>query len=131
MLPPLTDRGDLPPGIHPAGWSEIEQRFGTGSVSRAGAYAKLRHLHQLAERTEQLVRFLVFGSFVSAGADPRDVDVVLVMAGGIPPGRGPSRISHAVLASGCRGAIRGECLLDTSGYASGGPDAGVPRDVAN
>ena len=80
MLPPLTDRGDLPPGIHPGGWSEIEQRFGTGSVSRSGGYAKLRHLHQLAERTEQLVRFLVFGSFVSAGADPRDVDVVLVMA---------------------------------------------------
>jgi hypothetical protein len=80
MLPPFTDSGDLPPGIHPAGWSEIEQLFGSGSASRADAYAKLRHLHELAARTERLVRFLVFGSFVSALANPRDVDVVLVMA---------------------------------------------------
>jgi hypothetical protein len=80
MLPPFTEKGDLPPSIHSAGWSEIERRFGTGSASRANAYAKLRHLHELAERTGRLERFLVFGSFVSAGADPRDVDIVLVMA---------------------------------------------------
>ena len=80
MLPPFTDSSDLPPGIHPAGWSEIEQRFGTGSLPRTEAYAKLRHLHRLAERTGRLVRFLVFGSFVSAHANPRDVDIVLVMA---------------------------------------------------
>jgi hypothetical protein len=80
MLPPFTGTGGLPPGIHPADWSEIEQRFGTGSVSRTAAYAKLRHLHELAARTERLARFLVFGSFVSAGAEPRDIDVVLVMA---------------------------------------------------
>lgn len=80
MLPPFTDSGDLPPGIHPAAWNEIEQRLGAGSASRADAYAKLRYLHQLAARTERLVRFLVFGSFVSTHASPRDVDVVLVMA---------------------------------------------------
>jgi hypothetical protein len=80
MLPPFTDSGDLPPGIHAADWSEIEQRFGTGSLARAEAHAKLRHLHRLAERTGGLVRFLVFGSFVSAHATPRDVDIVLVMA---------------------------------------------------
>ena len=79
MLPPFSTNGDLPPGIHPAGWSEIEQRFGIGSASRVNAWAKIRHLHELAERTGQLERFLVFGSFVSAGADPRDVDIVLVM----------------------------------------------------
>lgn len=80
LLPPFNEKGDLPPGIHPAGWSEIERRFGAGSVSRVNAYAKLRHLHELAERTGRLERFLVFGSFVSTGADPRDVDIVLVMA---------------------------------------------------
>ena len=80
MLPPFTANGDLPPGIHPAGWNEIERRFGTGSSSRVNACAKLRHLHELAERTGRLERLLVFGSFVSAGADPRDVDIVLVMA---------------------------------------------------
>ena len=80
MLPPFTEKGDLPPGIHSAGWSEIERRFGAGSASRVNAYAKLRHLHELAERTGRLERFLVFGSFVSTGANPRDVDIVLVMA---------------------------------------------------
>ena len=80
MLPPFNEKGDLPLGIYPTGWNEIERRFGTGSVSRVNAYVKLRHLHELAERTGQLERFLVFGSFVSAGADPRDVDIVLVMA---------------------------------------------------
>lgn len=80
MLPPFTANGDLPPGIHPAGWSEIERRFGAGSASRANAYAKLRHLHELAERTGRLERFLVFGSFVSTEANPKDVDIVLVMA---------------------------------------------------
>ncbi len=29
---------------------------------------------------QQLERFLVFGSFVSAGTEPRDLDIVLVMA---------------------------------------------------
>lgn len=80
MLPPFTEKGDLPPGIHPAGWSEIERRFGAGSTLRMNAFAKLRHLYELAERTRRLERFLVFGSFVSAGAEPRDVDIVLVMA---------------------------------------------------
>src|SRR3990172_11117052 len=80
MLPALNNAGDLPVGIHPADWNEIEQRFGRNSARRVQAYAKLRHLHELAHRTGALVRFLVFGSFVSAAVEPRDVDVVLVMA---------------------------------------------------
>lgn len=81
MLPPFADIGDLPPGIHAAGWQEIEKLFGTGSDRRTRAFGRLRHVHELASRTGKLVRVLVFGSFVSAAANPRDVDVVLVMAG--------------------------------------------------
>lgn len=80
MLPPLNEHGDLPPGVHLAGWKEIEQRFGTGSEARTRAFATLRHLHELAIGTGQLRRFYVFGSFVSAASDPRDVDVVLIMS---------------------------------------------------
>ena len=80
MLPPLNSAGDLPPGIHGAGWDEIGSRFGVGSRRRSSALAKLRHLHELAERTGALGRFLVFGSFVSSTAEPRDVDIVLVMS---------------------------------------------------
>ena len=79
MLPPLNSAGDLPPGIHRAGWDEIESRFGMGAPRRLSALAKLRYLHELATRTGALERFLIFGSFVSSKAEPRDVDIVLVM----------------------------------------------------
>ena len=81
MLPPLDASGDLPAGVHAAGWTEIGERFGKGSEARVRALAKLKHLHELAARTGMLKSFYVFGSFVSAAPEPRDVDVVLVMAG--------------------------------------------------
>jgi len=79
MLPPLNKNGDLPPGVHAAGWAEIGQRFGTRSSARLRALATLKHLHELAIRTAALKNFYVFGSFVSAAPDPRDVDVILIM----------------------------------------------------
>jgi len=80
MLPPLNENGDLPPGVHATDWKEIEQRFGARSETRIRAFATLKHLHELAVRTCELRNFYVFGSFVSAVAQPRDVDVVLVMS---------------------------------------------------
>lgn len=80
MLPALNEHADLPAGIHLADWAELEQCFGTGSDTRVRALAKLKLLHQLAERTGKLIRFVIFGSFVSAEPHPRDVDVALVMA---------------------------------------------------
>ena len=79
MLPPFNNTGDLPPGIHVATWSEVEQRFGMDSATRMRNLAKLKHLYELASRTGKLARFLLFGSFVSEVANPRDIDVVLVM----------------------------------------------------
>ena len=80
MLPPLNNTGDLPAGIHAADWTEIERRFGQNPEGRVRAYARLRHIYELADRTGALLRFIVFGSFVSTAVAPRDVDVVLVMA---------------------------------------------------
>jgi len=82
MLPQLNENGDLPPGVHAAAWTEIGQRFGTGSSARVHALATLKHLHELAVRTGALRAFYVFGSFVSAAPAPRDVDLVLVVDGG-------------------------------------------------
>ncbi len=79
MLPGLTQTGDLPAGVHEADWPEIEQRFGRGSEVRVRAFARLRHVYALADRTGWLRRFLVFGSFVSAVTDPQDIDVMLIM----------------------------------------------------
>lgn len=99
MLPPPNENGDLPPGIHIAAWDEIEKRFGGGSLARVRAMATLRHLHELAKRTGALLHFYLFGSFVSAAPEPRDVDVVLVMSGEFtvedcPPGS-QTLFSHA------------------------------------
>jgi len=79
MLPALNKSGDLPSGIHPAGWADIEQRFGIGSDTRVRAFATLRHLYELGSRTGALRGFYVFGSFVSSAPQPRDVDVILIM----------------------------------------------------
>lgn len=99
MLPPFNSAGDLPTGIHAADWNDIEQRFGENPEVRVRAYAKLRHLHELADRSGALVRFMVFGSFVSATMAPRDIDVVLVMAAGFrledAPRESRTLFSHA------------------------------------
>lgn len=58
----------------------MEQRFGTGAGARVKALATLKHVHDLAARTGCLRQFYVFGSFVTRAAEPRDVDVVLVMS---------------------------------------------------
>jgi hypothetical protein len=79
ILPPFTTSGDLPEGVHTAGWAQIDARFG-GSPARDRLLARLRHLHELAARTGKLKRFLVFGSLVSDVPAPRDVDIALVMA---------------------------------------------------
>lgn len=80
MLPVLNESGDLPPGIHVAGWTEIQERFGQGSVIRARAMSRLRHLHELATRAVALRRCYVFGSFVTSVPEPRDIDIVLLMS---------------------------------------------------
>ena len=40
---------------------------------------RLSHIHELAQRTGHLQRFVIFGSYVTAEPNPNDVDVVLVM----------------------------------------------------
>jgi hypothetical protein len=40
---------------------------------------RLTRIYQLATSTGYLARFVVFGSFVTAKADPRDIDIVLIM----------------------------------------------------
>jgi hypothetical protein len=80
VLPELTEHGDLPPGVHVAQWTEIALRFGSGTRARMHALAALKRVHELASRTGSLRKLYVFGSFVSAIPEPRDIDVLLIMA---------------------------------------------------
>jgi hypothetical protein len=78
-LPSFDSRGDLPDGLHRASLAEIRARFGQGSQARQAATATLQRIHHLVAATGKLERFIIFGSYVTAKPDPRDVDLVLVM----------------------------------------------------
>lgn len=78
-LPAFNENGDLPLGVHGATLSEVLERCGQGSVQRCAVADRLNRLYQLAASTGQLARFVVFGSFVTAKAEPNDIDIILLM----------------------------------------------------
>ncbi len=77
--PPLNDAGDLPTGIHPATLAEVLERFGRNPSRRAMLARRLERIHSLVHRTGGLARFIIFGSFITAKAEPNDVDIFLLM----------------------------------------------------
>jgi hypothetical protein len=79
-LPPLTDDGDLPIGVHRAALREVGELFGVGSAQRRTLALRLERVYRVAQATGHLARFVVFGSFVTNKLEPQDVDVFLIMA---------------------------------------------------
>ncbi len=78
-LPAFDHRGDLPVGVHPATLSEVLDRFRHGTPQREQVTARLIRVYELARRTGKLLRFVIFGSYVTAKPEPYDVDIILVM----------------------------------------------------
>ena len=78
-LPEFNDQGELPEGLHKATLAEVLERFGPGSAMRQDATIVLQTIYQRVAATGKLVRFVIFGSYITTKAEPRDVDVVLVM----------------------------------------------------
>ena len=78
-LPEFNKVGDLPPGVHQATLDEVAERFGAPGGQRGLCTRRLLHVHGLARRAGHLQRFIIFGSYVTASVEPKDVDVVLVM----------------------------------------------------
>lgn len=78
-LPPFTESGDLPVGVHRASFSEIAERLGSQTPQRRRVLLRLERLLALARGTGHLSRMIVFGSFVTSKADPNDLDVFLLM----------------------------------------------------
>jgi hypothetical protein len=78
-LPAFNEEGDLPPGVHRATLSEVLELFGKGAAQRFSVADRLNRIYRLAASTGQLSRFVVFGSFITAKAQPNDVDVILIM----------------------------------------------------
>ncbi len=78
-IPQFNEFGDLPPGVHVASLHEALNRFGKSNVARQIVGKRLRRIYEVAIATCHLVRFVVFGSFVTDKEEPNDVDVVLIM----------------------------------------------------
>ena len=79
MLPELTDRGDLPPGVHLADWQEFQARFCGSSPRRVWRLGRLRAPLELAGTSGKLRRAFIWGSFVTAKPAPKDPDILLIM----------------------------------------------------
>lgn len=77
--PPFDSNGDLPVEIYRATLAEVLEHFGTGTLQRRLVGQRLERIYALAVGTEQVLRFVVFGSFVTAKPNPDDVDIFLVM----------------------------------------------------
>jgi hypothetical protein len=77
--PEFENNGDLPRGIHQATLTEVIEHFGIGSVQRRLIGQRLDRIYKLAFSTGQVIRFIVFGSFVTAKSDPGDVDIFMLM----------------------------------------------------
>ncbi len=79
-LPPLTEDGELPLGVHAASLHEVVDRFGIGLAQRKALALRLARVYRVAQATDHLGRFVVFGSFVTDKARTSGVDVFLLMA---------------------------------------------------
>jgi len=79
-LPEFDGRGDLPEGVHPAMLAEVLSRFGDAAPQRQLVTARLIHIYDLVRATGKLLRFVIFGSYVTDKPAPNDVDILLVMA---------------------------------------------------
>ena len=78
-LPPFTETGALPAGIHAISIRELIAQLGVATPQRKAVATRLERIYELATATGAVDRFLVFGSFVTAKSEPNDVDVFLLM----------------------------------------------------
>ena len=83
--PAFNELGDLPIGVYRATLAEVMAHFGHGTAQRVTVTARLERIYALARRTGAVQRFIIFGSYVTAEPNPRDVDIFLVMRCGFRP----------------------------------------------
>lgn len=79
MLPPLTEEGLLPPGVHVAEWDEIWAAFATSAKRQRLLNGFLRAIKSLKAAGCKVV--YLDGSFVTAKEDPGDFDGCWDMTG--------------------------------------------------
>jgi hypothetical protein len=95
MIPPFTELGYLPPGIHPATLDEVDARFGQQSEIRKVQMESVKWMVDLAIRAG-VERIVLNGSFITDIMEPNDVDCVLLFQ----PGRRTDRQAFKELRAG-------------------------------
>jgi len=83
MIPDFRENGYLPPGLHPAPFGEVSERFRGQSEIRDVQMESVRWAVDLAKRAG-VDRFVINGSFVTAEIEPNDVDCVLLITDSFP-----------------------------------------------
>jgi Family of unknown function (DUF6932) len=83
--PEFNEDGDLPVGVHQATLVEVVEHFGRGNSQRRLVAQRLTRIYDLVISTNRMVRFVVYGSFVTNKPDPNDVDIFLLMEDGFDP----------------------------------------------
>src|SRR5436190_1131322 len=78
-IPPFRADGYLPEGVYLATEAEVIFRFGSSSPRRRRLVLRLRRWLELVRQT-RCRRLLVDGSFVTAKAEPQDIDAVVLLA---------------------------------------------------
>jgi hypothetical protein len=82
MIPEFDDRGNLPPGIHSATWTEIVTRYAISTRRRELLDGLLDALHSL--KAAGCTSAYLDGSFVTAKEHPDDFDACWEAAGVAP-----------------------------------------------
>jgi hypothetical protein len=77
-IPPFRPDGYLPEGLHLASEAEVVFRFGSSTKRRRPLVLRLLHWVELA-RITGCTRLLIDGSFVTAKAEPDDIDAVVLL----------------------------------------------------
>jgi hypothetical protein len=82
MIPPFNQDGWLPEGIYDCTMDEAAERFGAFQTSdrRPQLWAKLTESVREVGIWDFIEGVLVDGSFVTAAAEPNDIDLVLVVS---------------------------------------------------
>jgi hypothetical protein len=83
--PDFNADGNLPSGVYLATLAQVVDQFGQGSPARQDHAQNLARIYRLALSTDQLQRFVIYGSFVSSRSDPADLDLFLTMGESFQP----------------------------------------------
>jgi hypothetical protein len=84
-FPEFNENGDLPVGIYKATLQEVIEHFGQGSLQRQLIAGRLNRIYYAATQTEQVLRFIIYGSFITDKENPNDIDIFMLMEDGFDP----------------------------------------------